>query len=161
MKYKILIITILISILLISNKCMDFKDKPCTKENVYLAIKQSGIKYPDVVFAQIMLESANLQSKIVKSNNNLLGMKLPNKRPTTAIGEKNKYAVYNNWYESVIDYMLYQQNVMNNKNLNKKQYITYLNKKYSKTYDYKKRINKLLKENKLFFQYEDNLQKSI
>ena len=50
-----------------------------TKENLYEQIMKYGIKFPDVVFAQAVLESGQFTSKLFKSANNLFGMKIPTK----------------------------------------------------------------------------------
>jgi len=133
------------------------KDKLCTKENVYMAIKKSGILHPDVVFAQIMLESANLKSKLTKTNNNFLGMRFPNKRQTTAIGEFHGYAKYFGWEDCVQDYLLYQNYVLRNKKMNRNQYLAFIGKKYSECGTYKKRILRLIKDNSAFIRTQDSL----
>ena len=68
-----------------------------------------GIKHHDIFMGQVALESSYLKSNIFKTNNNMLGMKMPKQRRTTAIGEKNGFAYYRNWKDCVLDYLLYQQ----------------------------------------------------
>jgi Mannosyl-glycoprotein endo-beta-N-acetylglucosaminidase len=131
--------------------------KSCNPQNVYFAIKQLGIKHPDIVFAQILLESDNLNSKLVMSNNNLMGMRLPKKRETTAIQAKCGYAMYASWYSCVADYLLYQLHITKNKDLNRTQYLNLIGRLYSETSDYKSRIRRVLKENKYFIKTQDSL----
>ena len=133
------------------------KDKLCTKENVYMEIKRAGIQHADVVFAQIMLESANLKSKLTKTTNNFLGMKLPSRRPTTAVGEFHGYAKYFGWQDCVQDYLLYQNYVLRNKKMNRNQYLSFIGKKYSECGTYKKRILRLIKDNSAFIRTQDSL----
>ena len=61
-----------------------------------------------IVYAQARLESGNFTSDIFMENNNLFGMKMAERRPTTAIGVNRGHAVYKSWRESVIDYALMQ-----------------------------------------------------
>ena len=51
-----------------------------TRENLYEQIINYGIKFPDVVLAQAVLESGQFTSKLFKSANNLFGMRIPKKR---------------------------------------------------------------------------------
>ena len=44
------------------------REQAPNNENIYLALKTLNVKYADVVYAQIMLESANLHSKLFKPN---------------------------------------------------------------------------------------------
>lgn len=59
------------------------------------------------ITAQALHETGNLKSKLFKENNNLFGMKQPVKRFTLSRGEKNNYASFGNYEESIIDYNLY------------------------------------------------------
>jgi uncharacterized FlgJ-related protein len=122
---------------------------PMNKENAYNTIKSYGIKYPDLVFAQCMLESGDLKSKLSTRNHNVFGMRLPKKRKTKAIGEFHKYAMYDTWMRSVEDYKLYQDYIFKTYHIhNRASYIRYLNKKYSEVKDYCIRVNRVLKNNR-------------
>jgi len=104
-----------------------------------------NIKYPEVVMSQIMIESAYLKSKLTKRNNNILGMTVPVKRPTTAIN-KSGFAKYVNWIDCIYDYKLYQDYILSkNKIQTKKQYITFLHRTYAQTPNYKSRLTELSK----------------
>ena len=119
-----------------------------TKSNVYHAILTSKLKYPDIVFAQAMLESGDLGSKLTKTNNNVFGMKLPVKRTTLAVGELNGHALYFHWLESVQDYKIYQEYIIKTRHIkNRYSYIRYLNRTYSAVHDYSKRLKRVIKEN--------------
>jgi uncharacterized FlgJ-related protein len=163
LKHKILIIATLITstFFICGTEINTLQDKECTKENVYLAIKQLGIQHADIVFAQIMLESANLKSRLTITNNNFLGMRQAKKRETTAIRSKNGYAEYINWYTCICDYLLYQQNILKNKEVTKSQYLAIISKKYSESRDYKTRLNRVMRENKLFVKQQDSLYNSL
>jgi len=103
---------------------------PLNAENLKFEIKRQQIFCADEVYAQMQLESGRLGSFLTKRANNLLGMRFPFKRSTTAIGiflpaenrivmgtqdellkyrNENHYAVYANWQECVTDYKLWQQ----------------------------------------------------
>jgi len=137
------------------------KSKELNKENLYQAIKEMNIIHPDIVFAQIMLESSNLKSKLTKTNNNFFGMKQANKRETTSIGSLHGYAMYDNWYSCVVDYLLYQQNILKNKTVTKTQYLAIISKKYSECSTYKQRIKRVIKENKIFLRQQDSLYHTL
>ncbi|HEX5001742.1 MAG TPA: glucosaminidase domain-containing protein [Bacteroidia bacterium] len=102
---------------------------PLTKANLLEELKSQEIICVNEVFAQMMLESGNLRSGLLKRTNNMLGMRFPAKRPTAACGiylpakdtiilgsqqelkkyaAQNNYAVYNTWQDAVADYKLWQ-----------------------------------------------------
>jgi hypothetical protein len=110
------------------------------EDSVYNYILELNIQHPEVVLRQARIESGNFKSRIFLENNNMFGMKMPNKRPNMASGSNRGYAVYNNWKESVIDYALYQ--VYSGKNLSKEDYIKMLNDNYAEDTEY---LNKLIK----------------
>lgn len=88
--------------------------------NVKRYLEEVGVMRPDIVIKQVVLETNWLKSKACRKYNNLFGMNYPVKRPTTAskyvwgdpspkTGKLRKKAVYNNWKDSVDDYLLYQK----------------------------------------------------
>lgn len=112
---------------------------------VYEYIQSLNISHPDIVFAQARIESGNFQSKLFLDYNNMFGMKMPNNRPTLAIGKTSTgFAIFNSWKESIIDYAIYQSYYA--KNLTEEEYIDFLNKNYAEDPIYsikiKKHINK-------------------
>ena len=103
---------------------------PLNAENLRNELDANHIICPKQVYAQIMIESGHLNSFLCKRTNNLLGMRYPIKRTTTAIGiflpasnliikgtqaelkkysNQNNYAVYENWQDCVKDYKLWQE----------------------------------------------------
>lgn len=102
-----------------------------TYDNVYKHIIECGIEFPDIVFAQSVLESGHYKSEVFNSNNNMFGMKMPRVRQTVAIGNNLGYAKYPDWQSSIIDYMLWQKNVMKTKSFSRAQYYAYLDKRYA------------------------------
>jgi hypothetical protein len=117
-----------------ANKINHAGPRPLTKENLKLVLEENKIVCPDQVYAQIMVESGNLESFLARKTNNLLGMRYPAKRATSAVGiylptvkmvfkgtqkelrkftRYNNYAVYENWEDCIQDYKLWQQKCFN------------------------------------------------
>ena len=108
-------------------------------------MKKLQIKYPETVLAQAKLETGNFTSAIFKENHNLFGMKVAEKRPTSAIGINRGHAQYKNWKDSVIDYALLQSYIIAKlPNLSSKEYRTYIQKFYSETSDYLVRMDRTM-----------------
>lgn len=126
--------------------------KSLTHENLYEILVKYEVKYPDIAFAQALLETGNLTSKLCKTQNNLFGMKVPYRRETTAIGKnKNGYAKYSSWHDSVEDYLLFQKFVMRKKDMTKEEYMSYIGKHYASDKKYLIKIKQKIKEYKLLF----------
>ncbi len=99
------------------------------------AIKDFGIKYPDIVLKQALLETGNFTSSICKENHNLFGMKHPRKRETVSLGKKRGHAHYNHWLDSVKDYRLWQDEMYRGGN-----YIAFLDKIYATDNQYVEKL---------------------
>lgn len=69
-----------------------------------------GIEFPEVVVAQIMLETAYLSSDIYRNNNNLFGMKYNERGYATGI--RKGHAAYPNKVASIKDYKEWQDMVL-------------------------------------------------
>jgi uncharacterized FlgJ-related protein len=63
-----------------------------TPEKLKAYILELNIRFPYIVYAQAQLETGEFKSKIFKENNNIFGMKVARKRPTTNKGEENGHA---------------------------------------------------------------------
>lgn len=72
--------------------------------NIYRQLLEAGFgdKYAQFITAQAAHETANFTSYIYKHNFNAFGMKYQGQE--TAKGERNGYAFYNGYNESVADY---------------------------------------------------------
>lgn len=92
--------------------------------------KKIGIKYIDVMVAQSRIETGHYTSKVFTEGMNLFGMKLPERRETTAVGEHRNHAKYTSWVRSVDDYKIWQSNVLT-KARSKKQYLRYIGNNYA------------------------------
>ena len=64
------------------------------------ALEYYGVKHPQIVYAQAILETGHFKSDLCLNNNNLFG--LYNSR-------ENKYYVFDHWAESVMAYLNYIQ----------------------------------------------------
>lgn len=116
-------------------------------DSLYQEIVNNNIEFPEIVWAQAVLESGNFKSQVFNSNKNLFGMKFPRKRPTTSIGSDRGYAKYESWEESVKDYKLYQEHYFKNKRINKTQYYIHLNRIYCEIgSSYSERVKKIIKK---------------
>jgi len=101
--YKLPLLFAIIVLLLLG-----LKVKAQTKEEVYKELIRQEVKHPDIVLAQLRLESANFTSKLYKANRNFAGMKLAKTRNTTAKGERYGHAYYLHWKDCVKDLKIWQ-----------------------------------------------------
>lgn len=137
---------LLICLILIVNTALA---KPITikskieKEVVLKYMGSVGIKYPNIVWAQAVLETGSFRSKLFLYNNNMFGMRVARSRYTTAVGKRFGYARYLSWQESVIDYKYFQDRFIG-KIHSKNDYFRYLDKYYSASRKYSKSVKKLL-----------------
>lgn len=137
---------------------------PLTMENLEKEIDRLGMVCPEVVLAQVKLESGHLKSKVLKRSNNMFGMRYPNRRPTTAIGiyipaldsivKINKreelkkfsgyssYAVYQTWQDALKDYKLWQEHAFR---VNER-YMKFLDKYYAEDTLYVQRVQQLARK---------------
>jgi flagellum-specific peptidoglycan hydrolase FlgJ len=147
MKKSILLLIILISFM--SHTRPNNERDLLTKENLWLTIKAMDIKYPEIAFAQAILETGHFKSQNCKTSNNLFGMMMPNVRETVAVAKNERgFAVYETWIHSVQDYALYQDYMMKRRNMTRSQYLSFINKKYSESRGYANKLNKIIKQHK-------------
>jgi uncharacterized FlgJ-related protein len=107
--------------------------------------KSLGVKYIDIMVAQARIETGWYTSKIFIHNKNLFGLKIPHKRSTTAIGEKNNHAYYNKWEDSVMDYYLFCEYIISKRDIkSKNEWIKYIGKNYAEDIYYEKKIKKII-----------------
>ncbi len=133
---------------------------PLTVENLKAEILSHHIICPEEVFAQMKLESGNLQLYLLKRTNNMLGMRYPAKRATAACGiylpardtiiygtqaelkkyaAQNNYSVYATWQDAVADYKLWQDS---NFKMTER-YLEFLGKVYAEDTLYVSKIRKM------------------
>lgn len=119
-----------------------------SKKSLYEQIIKYGIKFPDIVFAQAILESGEFTSKLFKSANNLFGMKVPTKRESARIGStQNGYSKYGDWMFSVYDYSLWQDHMLKTRDdITKKQYFALLGRVYADDPKYVSKLKQRISE---------------
>lgn len=114
---------------------------PFSEQKVLDYLKELHVKYPNIAIAQMKLESANGTSLVFREGNNLFGMKMAEKRPTTALGTRNNHAYYNHWRQSVIDYALWQSFVSNPENISsEEEWLNYVGRMYAEDNSYRKKL---------------------
>lgn len=123
------------------------RDKPdmFTEDKLISYLKALNIKYPEVVFAQAVIESGNFTSMKFKKDNNLFGMKKARSRATLALDSEGNYARFNTWRESVIDYALYQSMFVR-KIKSRDAYISHLADSYATSPNYSNHLIKVINE---------------
>jgi uncharacterized FlgJ-related protein len=121
------------------------EENEVTYQGLYNEILEQGLEFPDIVFAQAILESGHFNSKVFKENNNLFGMRQASKRLTVSKGKLNGYAIYDSWQESVEDYYLYQEYSFKKRNFTRSEYLSRLNKSYASTSGYSKKLLSIIK----------------
>jgi hypothetical protein len=120
---------------------------------LYEHILKAGVKFPDIAFAQAILESNHFTSPLFERANNLFGMQYPIKRETTAISSTNGYSKYENWHESVYDYKLWQEFIFKRRGyLTETEYLAYLQKWYAEDKKYVNKVKNKVKEFSFIFE---------
>jgi len=130
---------------------------PVSLKNIEEELKRHEVICYREVIAQIRLESGNLSSYLMRKTNNMLGMRFPFKRATTACGlylpesdtiikgtqeelkkyaGTNNYAVYDTWQDAVEDYSLWQESSFRVK----EKYLEFLGKYYAEDQAYISKI---------------------
>lgn len=108
---------------------LEHKEDPCNELTVKAYIKTLNLRFPKIVFQQVMVESGHLNSPISKDLNNLVGMECTTGRPTLGINIGQRFAKYNTWKECLADYALWQ-NYMTREVRNEDEYYEFLDKVY-------------------------------
>lgn len=121
------------------------EDTSLTDQMLYTYLNEMRVPHAKIVLCQAKIESAQYGSVLYKRQNNLFGMKIPRKRATSGTGGKAGYQGYNNWRESVTDYVLWQYS-HNVDKLSHEDYLKYLGKVYAEDPNYVTKIKNMLKQ---------------
>ncbi len=145
------------------NKFPSKSTKVLNERNLHTELDANHIICPEQVFAQIMIESGHLNSYLAKKTNNLIGMRYPFKRSTTAIGiflpasnliikgkqtdlkkykNQNNFAVYQSWEDCIKDYKYWQDKSFKLT----ERYLVFLGNNYAEDSLYVKKIKSLAKK---------------
>lgn len=92
-------------------------------------MQRLGILYPEIVYQQIIWESAHLKSAIAKENKNILGIKYIGQK--LSIGENRGHAVYATYMDCLQDYKRIQEI-----------YLRQIGKRYAEDSSYVDKISK-------------------
>lgn len=123
----------------------DFEDVPLSfSDSVLNFIFELRLEHPYIVYSQALVESSHFRSSVFLENNNMFGMKMPERRPTLAKGIRRGHSFFSNWQECVYDYALFQTAYM--RGLSEDEYIAKLGRSYAKNKEYEK-IIRLVKGN--------------
>lgn len=154
MRSKIIILTLFLFLLpnVISNSINIVYGSIINKlsyHEVYYTIIKNEIKFPNIVFAQSLIETGHFTSDLLHAENNLFGMKYPRSRKTTSSGmSKSGYASYEKWSDSVKDYSLWQKSVLKNKkDITEEEYLSLLSRIYAEDKNYVNKIKWLIYRN--------------
>ena len=99
---------------LLAGKYATFRSSiPKDQDEIYRMCVESGAKHPEVIMAQLIIESASGTSNVYQNSNNLYGMKRVSSkgRPTLQIPETDYcgYGKYLNWQHSILDRVLWDK----------------------------------------------------
>lgn len=120
-----------------------YADIELCDSTAYAFIVDNEIQHPEIVLAQMKVESGNYQSGIAKKNNNYFGMRHPAQRLTVSLGQKNGYARYRSWAYSIIDYGLWQRKYAYD--LTEEEYLTKLSNTYAEDPNYVSKVKNIAK----------------
>jgi uncharacterized FlgJ-related protein len=133
---------------------------PANMESVQRELELQAVVCPQIVLAQVRIESGNFKSGLYRKTNNMIGMRYPFKRKTVASGiyiplmdtviygtqkelkkysRTQNYAVYSNWKNCIADYKLWQES---NFNLSR-HYLTFLGNVYAEDSLYVDKIKRI------------------
>lgn len=114
------------------------------RDSIKNEINKYNFKYPDIVFAQAILESANFKSNVFRTNNNMFGMRKANSRLTISKKGINNYAYYDHWIYSIVDRALYESTYLHAKCKDRQLYYKYLSQNYAEDSKYLTNLKRVL-----------------
>jgi len=119
-----------------------YPNKKMSDSTVYEIICECGAWYPEIIMAQYKIESGGGKSTLAKSSNNLFGMRVAMRRPTTQLsGTSNSgYGVYLNWEHSIIDRILWERWIFKGEKPNYESYMSRLETIYAESSCYRATI---------------------
>lgn len=129
----------------ITNNYVEKTNDSLCEDSLSKFINDANLRFPEVVYAQCIIESAHLKSNLSKNNNNLLGMKHPGQRATASIGKKNGYAHFVSWKMCILDYAIWQTKFAKSCNT-QDDYLDLLSRVYASDKNYRNKIISLINE---------------
>lgn len=119
------------------------KDTLAFQDSVLNFIFELRLEHPYIVYSQALIESKNFTSSIWKENNNMFGMKMPERRPTVAIGISRGHSTYRSWRDCLIDYALFQSSYL--RGLTEEEYFMKVGSFYAEDKVYESKIREMKK----------------
>lgn len=116
---------------------------------VYAFIKdECKAAFPDIVFAQFVIESGKGVSSLAQRTNNCFGMKKVSRgKPTTQIGvTESGFGIYRNWQSSVIDRVLWDVRVCGGKPLTRDEYVSKISRIYASDPSYISKLEGIISD---------------
>lgn len=101
-----------------------------TIENIYREILRNEIKFPEIVLAQVKLETGHLTSKNCHERNNLFGMK----GGVHSDSNPNGYMIYKHWFWSIRAYKKWQRHAYGDSDEDYYQFLERIGYAESQTY---------------------------
>lgn len=123
-------------------------EREFTKQSLVAEIKKYNFRYPEIVYAQAVIESGGFSSPVFKSNNNLFGLREAKQRVTTAQGTDNNHAFYHDWQASVADRAIYEASYLRTLNT-ESDYMQYLDRNYAEAANYTIALRNYIIKNKI------------
>lgn len=118
----------------------EYENENVSPEAIYQFMKAVGVKYPEIVWSQVALETG-FKSDIFTENYNLFGMKRACCRPNVQEGESRGHATYKNWKMSIIDYAMWQVSTGVWKLKSESAYMNYLHGRYAEDPQYVHKVS--------------------
>jgi hypothetical protein len=112
-------------------------------KRIYEYMKEIGVNQPEVVWAQVAVETG-FKSDILLESHNLFGMKKAVCRPNVQTGKARGHAVYHNWKMSVVDYAMWQSSTGAWKVKTQDGYLDFLNGRYAEDPGYIGKLREIL-----------------
>jgi hypothetical protein len=126
---------------------------------IYEYMKEVNIKYPEIVWSQIVQETG-FCSQVSIENHNFFGMKKASCRPNVQTGVDLNHATYRNWKMSVLDYALWQASTGLWKVKSEQQYFAYLAEHYAADPSYATSVKNIRDNFESYLnQYEEKFKK--
>lgn len=121
-------------------------DTSMFKDSILNFIFELRLEHPYIVYSQAIIESGNFTSNIWRENNNMFGMKMPERRSTLAIGINKGHSIYRNWKECIIDYALFQSSYL--RGLSEEEYFVKIGNSYAEDSSYEVKIRSAKNQHK-------------
>jgi hypothetical protein len=121
----------------------DMEKDRMSPKRIYEYMKEIGVKHPEIVWAQVAVETG-FKSDILFESHNLFGMKKAVCRPSVQTGESRGHAAYHNWKMSVVDYAMWQASTGAWKVKTREGYLDFLNGRYAEDPGYIAKLRGIL-----------------